>query len=276
MAASRKGRWSDRLIHLSGERHFADLAPYAGVNTLAWTPGREMAMHGHTFLQVIHVIDGRLDVDWGTGWKTIAAGQAHVLPAGQRHRLRSTGHRQLGINFRADGADPRRLRGLLEAAATATVVTVPTATTVTAIAIDLEGGGDQALAALGTHLDAYCLDLLAALAPVRHEGSWPAVEAYLRAHEDGPLRIAEVASAVGLARSRLQELCHQRYGCGLAHLHEARRLQRAARLLISEAGAGIGDIARACGYAEVSAFARAFRRQHGCAPTAFRSRLVAG
>ncbi|MBI3885814.1 MAG: helix-turn-helix transcriptional regulator [Opitutae bacterium] len=49
------------------------------------------------------------------------------------------------------------------------------------------------------------------------------------------------------------------------------RLAHAARLL-RDTGASVSEIAAAAGYDSFGAFSRAFRRQHGAAPSAFRKK----
>lgn len=62
-------------------------------------------------------------------------------------------------------------------------------------------------------------------------------------------------------------------GSSFRALHEEVRRQRALELL--GAGQAIREVARACGFAELSPFYRAFRRWFGCTPQAYRSRCTA-
>ena len=95
---------------------------------------------------------------------------------------------------------------------------------------------------------------------------------YLLAHRLGrePCTLQACAELLGLPASALQRsLAGQ--GSGFRELHEEVRRQRATELLAE--GVAIREVARTCGFAELSPFYRAFRRWFGVPPEVYRRRL---
>lgn len=78
----------------------------------------------------------------------------------------------------------------------------------------------------------------------------------------------KLARMMGQSRSRLYR-AFQTQGLSVSRQLATLRMERAAALLISSR-AQIGDIALECGYADFSAFSRAFRRHHGLSPKDYR------
>jgi len=80
-----------------------------------------------------------------------------------------------------------------------------------------------------------------------------------------------VAAMLGCSRARLYQLFKREDVTAGEVLRDA-RLRRAARLLQSDAK--IGEIAWRCGYAEFSAFDKAFRRRFGMTPSDYRHQVA--
>jgi AraC-like DNA-binding protein len=246
--------------------------PYSDCNILTWEPGRRMDAHQHGFLQCIHVLAGVLEVDWGAGPRSLDAGKVHILPPGHTHRLYSPGgQHQFGLNFAAPprGEDQRGLLATLLAACTQPMVhELPLDPDLEALLHDdrtrLRPASRLQLAHL---LDRYCLDLLALLDAPRALAD--RLVDQLDHHRHGPITVASMAADLGVARATLQRACRERFGCGVAHLHERLRLQRAARLLLTT-HPELARCAEACGYTDVARFAKAFRRVHGASPGRWR------
>lgn len=78
------------------------------------------------------------------------------------------------------------------------------------------------------------------------------------------------AQALNLTTGALQRALAEQ-GSSFRVLHDEVRRSRAQELL--EAGQAIREVARACGFAELSPFYRAFRRWQGATPDAYRARL---
>lgn len=88
--------------------------------------------------------------------------------------------------------------------------------------------------------------------------------------DDPQLTAARIAAVLGCSRAHLYRLFTARNETVAGHLHGL-RMQRAALLLARQPHAAVGMVALACGYTDLSAFGKAFRRAHGLAPGAWRS-----
>lgn len=86
--------------------------------------------------------------------------------------------------------------------------------------------------------------------------------------EDAGLTADAVARAIGCSRASLYRLFEQR-GLSVADHIRAVRLNH-ARTLLRDPRLGIGDIALRCGYEDLSAFGKAFRRRFGMTPRDWR------
>lgn len=91
-------------------------------------------------------------------------------------------------------------------------------------------------------------------------------------HLDEPLPLEAVARAQGIGPRRLEQLFRTGLGQGPGATYLDLRLQ-AARRMMADTMHPIQDIALRCGFADRSAFSRAFRRRFGEAPRALRARL---
>lgn len=94
-------------------------------------------------------------------------------------------------------------------------------------------------------------------------------EAAVLAQLDGDVDLAAFAAASGWRRARFCEVFRRHRGCPPGAWLREQRLLAAARLL-AVGGLPIAEVGRRCGFAEVSGFARAFRRRFGHAPGATR------
>jgi AraC-like DNA-binding protein len=255
-------------VHDLTNRLSALPSPWSDANLARWEPGRSMERHRHDFLQVIHVVEGVLEIDWGAGWVAVGPGQVHVLPPGHHHALRSPrGQAQFGLNAarRDDG------RGLL--AALCEVVRAPVVIDGRGLPVDAVRAAATAWprhrqAHLAVAVDSYALALLDRLAPAP-EPVAQRLYAWLHEHQCGPIAVPVVARRLGTTRVTLQRACHVAFGCGVSALHERMRIAAASEVLL--AGADVAAAAAAVGYSDPTAFTRAFRRVHGLPPTRWRN-----
>jgi AraC-like DNA-binding protein len=88
-----------------------------------------------------------------------------------------------------------------------------------------------------------------------------------------PLRLADVAAAVGYSPSHLSRLISTHLGHSLSDHIRNLRLQ-AGKQLLESSDSTISEIARSLGYADPSHFSHAFSRATGLSPKAYRERLT--
>jgi two-component system, response regulator YesN len=88
-----------------------------------------------------------------------------------------------------------------------------------------------------------------------------------------PRSVRDLALAVRLSPTHLQRLFKQQTGVHLSDLLAARRLQRAAHLLLTT-DLPIKQIAYAVGYEHQSSFVRAFERRFSQAPSLYRQQAA--
>lgn len=93
-------------------------------------------------------------------------------------------------------------------------------------------------------------------------------------YADNPdLTAEQVAAMLGCSRAHLYRVFARADATVAGNLRDA-RLRRAGRLLKSGSGTQIGEVAWCCGYADFSAFGKAFRRYFGMTPTDFRHQVA--
>jgi len=96
---------------------------------------------------------------------------------------------------------------------------------------------------------------------------------HIRDHFAEPLRVAAVASAVGISQSRLQHLVKEFTGKTLLDIIQERRVSRAEHLL-QRTSKTCAEIAYEAGFCDQSYMVRQFRRITGTTPAAYRRRRM--
>lgn len=99
--------------------------------------------------------------------------------------------------------------------------------------------------------------------------------AFAAAHPDGDLSLAALAGQARLSEYHLHRVFTATLGETPKQLTSRLRLARAAAMLLA-GNNPVLDVALACGYQSHEVFCRAFRRQFGISPTAYRQRGFAG
>lgn len=92
---------------------------------------------------------------------------------------------------------------------------------------------------------------------------------FIEAHAHRDLSLDEAASAACLSKYYFLRRFRELVGLTPLAYHQGLRLQRAAEAISKDQGT-LTEIADACGYSELAAFSRAFKRRFGAAPSAFR------
>lgn len=92
---------------------------------------------------------------------------------------------------------------------------------------------------------------------------------FIETHKDDPGLTAEIAArAIGCSRAGLYRLFEQRGLTVAEHIRDARLNH--GRTLLRDPRLDIGDVALRCGYGDLSAFGKAFRRRFGMTPREWR------
>lgn len=105
----------------------------------------------------------------------------------------------------------------------------------------------------------------------RGQSTWQAVREFLLEHAHEDLSRDGVARRFRLHATYLSELCQRHGGAGFHRQLEDIRLERVRRLL-TESDHTVAQVAKACGFNDVGTCIRAFRRQCGTTPNAWRQR----
>ena len=95
--------------------------------------------------------------------------------------------------------------------------------------------------------------------------------ATLRERFAEPLRVADLAARAGLSPFQLTRRLRALFGLTPAQLLTQTRIE-AARRMLQESDVPVAEIALACGYADQSAFTRAFKAVTGAPPARYRER----
>lgn len=99
-----------------------------------------------------------------------------------------------------------------------------------------------------------------------------AVRRYMEKHcQRSTLTMADVAREVGFSRAQLHRL-FARHHLSLSELLKQIRMKRATKLLYADSGCRIDIemIAQLCGYGDLSAFSKAFKKVYGVPPSVWR------
>jgi len=105
----------------------------------------------------------------------------------------------------------------------------------------------------------------------RYLARFRAVLAHIDAHLEGTLDVDGLAEVAAFSSYHFHRQFSLLFGMNVGRYVQLLRLKRAAHQLAYRDDARITDIALACGYEGPEAFARAFRRQTGQSPSAFRA-----
>lgn len=243
--------------------------PYRDFNFDRWAPGTSLARHQHWHLQLIHVVEGRLAVDWGEGWRSVEKGMLHLLPKGFPHQLQSPrGHSQFGLNFTL-AADEGGITAAFESKLTSPLVLPAQLPTSLKTLNPVFSQDPMEILRLKHVLDEYVLKILETLAPRNPASHSKALFQIVEKYASKPLPVEMAAQELGKSRATLQRICQEHFGCGLGQLHDRVRLGKASQMLLNT-NLSIGEIAETFGYNDLFSFSRAFKRIHKISPVFYR------
>jgi AraC-like DNA-binding protein len=209
--------------------------------------GASHGSHSHAHHQMLVGLEGVLDLEVEGRGRRVAAGDAVLVPAGERHDFESgAGSRCLVL----DSADPLWTQcGVLP----------HRPRQVAALATYLSHAWGQPLAL--AHAPALLLDAWRAPQPVqrpRRRIDWDALAAWVHARLAHPVSVAELAQQVHLSTSQFALRCHDAQGMGPQEWLRLQRLARARQL--RDLGLPVNEVARRTGYRSPSALTAALRR----------------
>ena len=256
---------------MSHSGQFTISCPYQAYCCNRWLPGQGLEMHRHDCLQIFHVLQGDFQADTGDGWQQVEPGDAHILTPGSRHALRSQrGDLHFSLTFRT-GLDERGLLPQLRVAfaepcirTVAVPAGLPTFFETPPV---LFNEIDQLR--LSHLFDGYVLNLITGPGQSQADKRRQRLLSFLESKSAEALTVEEIAEEMLMSRSALQRFCRDTFGCGARTLHERIRIENAARLLL-HSDTSIGSCALMCGYDNIYAFSRTFKRVKGRSPLSFR------
>ncbi len=94
--------------------------------------------------------------------------------------------------------------------------------------------------------------------------------AYIEAHRDEPMTVAELAAVAGFSPYHFSRLFTARFGTSVMGYVRDVRLLAASLRLTGDAPPALVDLAFDCGFESQEAFTRAFRRRYGVPPGQFK------
>lgn len=94
---------------------------------------------------------------------------------------------------------------------------------------------------------------------------------FMQAHESEPLTLSQIAASAAISENECLRCFRSMLSCTPIQYLRQSRIQKAAELLVTT-DRKISDIGAACGFQEMSYFAKTFREQKGCTPGEYRRR----
>jgi AraC family transcriptional regulator of arabinose operon len=229
-----------------------------------YADGQRLEAHWHEAGQLVFAVRGIMELQGAQGFWVLSPQQGLWVPAGVPHSLRARGAVSLRTLY-----VHQDVQGLPEVTQSLMVTPLLRELLLRARPIDEDTPADS-------H-DALLMTLL--LAEVRRARDLPlrlAMPAEPRLQKlcaavlarPGDERSLEAwGQAVGASVRTLARLFRSELGCTFQHWRQQARMLAALPRL--EQGEPVGHVAAELGYASPAAFAKAFRRLMGCAPSAF-------
>ena len=236
--------------------------------------GGEARAHAHEHHQIVLPLQGALEMEIEGRADAVTDAKAALISARQRHSFQGASENAflvVDLDPAAPTLDGRRDR-FWEFATAAPFVALDRPLSglcgyLSAAAEDGQLGGIQAGFAEALLIDA--LGRRMGLEPTPLPHALAEALAFIDHHIDQPISVARVAQAAGLSASRFHELFRLRFAMSPGRYILTQRLRRAASLL-ERTDRPLAAIALGAGYADQSAFTRAFRRDFGTTPARYR------
>ncbi len=230
--------------------------------------------HAHDHHQIVLPLRGTLDMIVDDRAEGVSECCAAVIPAGQEHGFAgSEGNAFLVLDTPADpcdGAGQHDALWTMAADRPYMQFDEPLRGFCDILANDrqiLNGSGARTAVVGAMVIEA--LERSVGLAAPEYSRPLAKAVAFIDTHYSQTLTVTEIAREVGISESRLYALFENELRMSPKRFVARRRLERAALLLESD-HASIAEIACRVGYGDQSAFTRAFRREWGALPSAYR------
>lgn len=235
-------------------------------------PGYRLKKHAHPHMQMLHVLEGELEVHFGEGWRVLREGDVHVLPPGYEHALRSPkGYTQCGANLL--NQDERGMHAAILRAFTeptlfhmrfkeswGPLLSLPVLTRANAQSFRL------------LHLlDDYGISLLETRESGPDDVAAQELLDFCHQNLHRHVQVEEMVAGLNRGRATLQRICKKHFYCGLAHLHERLRMKRIAEQML-ESDISVSECSRQWGFKDVYHFSRSFKRIIGASPREHRKK----
>jgi len=242
--------------------------------------GGDVAEHAHPHHQLVLPLTGIMEMEAGGNRAEVRGHRAAAIPAGMAHRFSGSADNAFLIVDLPTGEN--RAEGMATPfwSRAADMPFVPVDPALAGFCAFVAGQLDGGPAGQGLHgiraqvAGQMIVDALAVGAGIetpplsRHLAR---ATAFVDAHLEAPISVADVARAAGVGVSRLHALFDAGLGISPKRYIARERLERAA-LMLEETDLSVAEIALRAGYGDQSAFARAFHRHLGCPPAAYRGR----
>jgi hypothetical protein len=207
-------------------REIVNVKPWYDYGFVLWTVGRNVDFHSHSHYQIIQVLDGPSEVDYGEGWTTMGHNSVHVLPPGYKHRVKTVAESwNFGIEFTVEADD----RGLLDAMCRA--FPVPAIQPMCfheswkeTFMDDLALGHTVKLRALHA-LEDWTISLIEMKDKSSDNPEAMRLAELLKTWNRRFVNVADVARELCWSRTKAELICKRRFGCGIMKLHEKIRME---------------------------------------------------
>ena len=245
--------------------------PYLDFYFSSRVPGWFRTVHRDSYFQFMMVIDGQLFIETDTRKVTLTQGMILIIPPDILHSLKSEeGYHYFGIDFAQDSKDSL-IRILTRQIKETVVVDAPkllellpeiedcnrlqTAVSIQKIRNRLE------------YMTLYCIEKL------NKQNSEQAfcekLIQYFREHISENLTLDDISKILFISSSHIEYLSHREFGCGVMHLFNRLKVDRAC-MLLQTSDLRVSGIASHLGYNDQNYFSRIFRKYSGVSPSKYR------
>lgn len=212
--------------------------------------GAAHGSHAHDHFQILFGLEGTLALEVDGRGRRISAGEACVIPPGERHDFEALGAARCLVLDSGERAWQQHLGNTVPAAASSLI---------SYLAEACEAGWPRArLLGPSLLLEAWAPEVRART-PLRRAIDWPALTAWAQAECHREISVVELAGQVHLSPAQFTSRCRE--ALGLSPMAWLRELRLGQALTLRQRGLGVAEVARRSGYRSPSALTAALRRR---------------